>query len=271
MQPAPIGIAGELHLGGEGLARGYLNRPELTSEKFIANPFSDDPKARLYQTGDLARYLADGNIEFLGRIDHQVKIRGYRIELGEIETVLSEHRSVGESVVVAREDEAGDKRLVAYVIAGENGGPGISELHEYLKGKLPDYMIPSAFVMMDELPLTPNGKVDRRALPGPERSRDEVEGEYQAARTPVEEMMVVIWAGILGIEQVGIHDNFFKLGGHSLIATRIVSRIRDAFGVELPLRTVFESPTVAGLAERVANANKEHRETIPEIRRLPRA
>jgi amino acid adenylation domain-containing protein len=270
LEPLPVGVPGELYIGGDGLARGYLNRPELTAERFISDPFSTDPGARLYRTGDVARYLPFGDIEYLGRSDHQVKIRGYRIELGEIEAVLSEHLSVGESVVVAREDVAGDKRLVAYVIAGESGGVSISEFREYLRGKLPDYMVPSAFVMINELPLTPNGKVDRRALPSPERSRDDVEGEYQAARTPVEEMMVVIWAGILGIEQVGINDNFFELGGHSLIATRIVSRIREAFAVELPLRTLFESPTVAGLAERVADAKREHRETIPAIRRLPR-
>jgi len=270
-QPVPVGVAGELYIGGDGLARGYLNRPELTEEKFVANTFNAEAGARLYRTGDRVRYQADGNIEFLGRIDQQVKIRGYRIELGEIEAVLSEHPAIKESVVIARDDEAGDKRLVAYVIAGKNGGPSISELRKYLKGKLPHYMVPSAFVVLDEMPLTPNGKVDRCALPSPERSREEVEGEYQAARTPVEEMMVVIWAGILGIEQVGIRDNFFELGGHSLSATRMVSRIRDAFGVELPLRTVFESPTVAGLAERVANANKEHREALPTIRRLPRA
>src|SRR6185437_7298281 len=175
------------------------------------------------------------------------------------ESVLNAHPSVGESVVVAREDKAGDQRLLAYVIAGENGGPSISELRKYLTRKLPDYMVPSAFVMMDELPLTPNGKVDRQALPRPERTRDGVGGKYQAARTLVEEIMVGIWAGILGIEQLGVHDNFFELGGHSLIATRIVSRIRAAFKVELGVRTLFELPTVAGLAAGVEAAWQANR------------
>jgi acyl carrier protein len=254
LEIVPKGMPGELCIGGEGLARGYLNRPELTGEKFVPNPFTVTAGARLYRTGDRVRHLLDDNIEFLGRIDHQVKIRGFRIELGEIESVLNEHASVSESVVVAREDKAGDKRLMAYVIARENEGPSISELREYLTGKLPEYMVPSAFVMLDELPLTPNGKVDRQALPKPDRIKDEPEEEYQAARSCVQEIMVGIWASILAVEEVGIHENFFKLGGHSLMATRIISRIREAFVVELPIRTLFESPTVAGLAERVEAA-----------------
>jgi len=270
LQPVPVGVPGELYIGGDGLARGYLNRSELTSEKFIANPFSDDPTARLYKTGDLARYLGDGNIEFLGRIDHQVKVRGYRIELGEIESVLNEHADVSESVVVAREDEPGDQRLVAYLVGRESETPSISELRGFLKEKLPEYMVPTAFVVLEKLLLTPSGKVDRRALPAPERSRLDLEDKYQPPRTPIEEMLAAIWADILGLEQVGIRDNFFELGGHSLIATRVMARVSDTFDTRVLLRDFFERPTVAELAELVSAAKKQHRETIPAIRPLPR-
>jgi acyl carrier protein len=241
-------VPGELHIGGVGLARGYLNRPELTAERFIPNPFSDEPNARLYKTGDLARYLPDGNIEFLGRMDHQVKIRGFRVELGEIEAVLGQHPTVRETVVMAREDVLGEKRLVAYVVPNQAQAPPISELHHFLKEKLPEYMVPAAFVFLDALPLTPNGKVDRRALPAPDRSRPELGRTFVAPRTFVEEGLARIWAEVLRLERVGIHDNFFELGGHSLLATQVISRMCDAFQVELPLRSLFEAPTVADLA-----------------------
>ena len=246
-EPAPVGVAGELYIGGEGLARGYLQRPELSAEKFVANPFSSDPGARMYRTGDLVRYLADGQLEFLGRINQQVKIRGFRIELGEIEAALTTHASIRECVVVAR-DGGGDKRLVAYIVSEREGRVASNgELREHLRQSLPEYMIPSALVTLSAMPLTPNGKINRRALPAPEENKSAA-GEGLKARTPVEEMVAGIWSEALGIERVGVEDNFFELGGHSLLATRIISRIRDAFDVELPLRAMFESPTVEGLA-----------------------
>jgi amino acid adenylation domain-containing protein len=250
LQPVPVGVPGELHVGGDGLARGYLNRPELTAEKFIPNPFSDASGARLYKTGDLARYLPDGNIEFLGRIDHQVKIRGFRIELGEIETVLGKIPGIREAVVIVHEDEA-DKRLVTYVVASQDPIPTSGELRSFLKSKLPDYMIPSTFVFLDALPLTSNGKLDRRALPAPDHHSSELKETFVAPRTPTEKTIAEIWAQTLRQELVGIHYNFFDLGGHSLLATRVISRVRQAFGIELPLRALFENPTVAGLAAQV--------------------
>ncbi|MBN3950378.1 MAG: amino acid adenylation domain-containing protein [Nostoc sp. NMS7] len=253
IQPVAIGVSGELHIAGVGLARGYHNRPDLTAEKFIPNPYpsanSNKVGTRLYKTGDLARYKPDGTIEFLGRIDYQVKIRGFRIELGEIETVLSQHPAVQATVVTVREDIAGDKRLVAYLVVKQESAPTVNELRNFLMEKLPDYMVSSAFVFLDTMPLTPSGKVDRRALPTPEDFRPDVEAEYVAPRTIVEEALAGIWSEVLKIEQVGIHDNFFELGGHSLLATQVISRLRQSFQVELPLRSLFEAPTVASLAE----------------------
>ena len=255
LQPVPVGVPGELHIGGDGLARGYLNRPDLTAEKFIADPFSGEPGARLYRTGDLARYRPDGNIEFLGRMDHQVKVRGFRIELGEIEAVLGQHPGLREAVVLAREDGPGDKRLVAYVVAHSGGASvAVSELRGFLGEKLPDYMIPSVFVFLDAMPLTPSGKVDRRGLPAPDAARPEGQEGYVAPRTPVEEALAGIWAEVLGLDRVGIHDNFFELGGHSLLATQVVSQARRLFQVELALRRLFEAPTVAGLVESLAQS-----------------
>ena len=251
LNPVPVGVPGELYIGGDGVVRGYLYRPALTAERFIPDPFSEEAGARLYRTGDLARYLPDGNIEFLGRIDHQVKVRGYRIELGEIEAVLGQQPSVRETVVLAREDEPGDKRLVAYVVPNDEHEPAVSELRRFLQKKLPEYMVPSAFVTLEALPLTPNGKVDRRTLPAPDRVRSELEGVFVAPRTPAEEVLAGIWAQVLGVEQVGVYDSFFELGGHSLLATQVVSRIRQAFQVELPLRDFFGIPTVAGLAQAI--------------------
>jgi len=251
LQPIPIGGPGELYIGGHGVARGYHNRPDLTADSFIPNPFSDEPGARLYKTGDLARYLPDGNIEFLRRIDHQVKIRGFRIESGEIEAVLRQHSMVRETVVVAREDGRGDKSLAAYVVPVRGESPTISDLRGFLRQRLPDYMVPSAFVMLDELPLTPNGKVDRRALPPPDQIRLDLEQAFVAPRTPVEETLASIWAQVLDIERIGVYDDFFDLGGHSLLATQFVSRVRQEFKVELPLVRLFESPTIAGLADHI--------------------
>jgi surfactin family lipopeptide synthetase A len=247
LQPVPIGIPGELHIGGIGLARGYLNRPELTAEKFIPNPFSQDYSGRLYKTGDLVRYLPDGNIEFLGRIDQQVKIRGFRIELGEVEAVLSLHPQVREAVVVARVDHPGGKRLVAYIVPNTEL-ISTSELRNFLSDRLAEFMIPSAFVMLESLPLTPNGKVDRKALANLEQAQSILDTNVVAPRTGVEEILATIWAEILGIEQVGVYHNFFELGGHSLLATQVISRIQDSLQVQLPLRSLFEKQTIADLA-----------------------
>jgi amino acid adenylation domain-containing protein len=249
MQPVPIGVYGEIHIGGAGLSRGYLNRPHLTAASFIPNPYSDKPGARLYKSGDLARYLPDGNIEFLGRIDHQVKIRGFRIELGEVESVLGRHPAVEEAVVIAREDVPGDKRLVAYVVSSHEPTLTFSELRSFLKEKLPDYMIPSTFAFLDLLPLTPSGKVDRRALPAPDVVRPELQEAFVAPRSQSEELVAGIWGNVLGVERIGVHDNFFELGGHSLLATRVVSRIQQEFRVDLKLMHFFKMPTIAALAK----------------------
>jgi amino acid adenylation domain-containing protein len=252
MQLVPIGITGEIHVGGDSLARGYLNRRELTKEKFIANPFSTDPASRLYKTGDLARYSPDGKIQFLGRIDHQVKLRGYRIELGEIEAVLGQHPAIREAVVLAREDNPGDRRLVAYIVTAAASVPSANDLRSSMQQQLPEYMLPSAFVFLDTLPLTPNGKLDRKALPVPDQCRPELKNPYVRPRTPVETTIAEIWAEVLKLTQVGVHDNFFDLGGHSLVAVQVISRIRNFLHAEIPLRTLFENPTVATLAAQVA-------------------
>jgi amino acid adenylation domain-containing protein/thioester reductase-like protein len=248
LQPVPIGVQGEIYIGGAAVARGYLHHPELTQTRFITNPFTGDGEALLYKTGDLARYLPDGNIEFLGRVDNQVKIRGYRIELAEIETVLSQNPDVAQAVVIPREDTPGDKRLVAYVVAENKRSLNTHELRSFLQAKLPDYMIPAAFMLLKSLPLTANGKVDRQALPIP------VIGEIESfipPRTPVEQVLAKIWAELLGLEKVSVAGNFFELGGHSLLLTQLVVRVREAFQINLPLSILFASPTVAGLAERI--------------------
>jgi amino acid adenylation domain-containing protein len=251
LRRVPIGVSGYLYIGGIGLARGYVGRSDLTGDKFVPDPFSGRLGARLYKTGDLARYRADGNIEYLGRGDHQVKIRGFRIELGEIEGTLARHPAVHEAIVLVLEDESGDKRLLAYVTANEEIHPTASELRTFLKDRLPEHMMPAAFIVLDSFPLNANGKVDRRALPAPDSQRPELDEAFVACRTPTEELLAEIWAHVLGVQRVGIHDNFFQLGGHSLLATQVVSRIREAFKVEMPLRDLFESPTVAGLAEKI--------------------
>jgi len=257
LQPVPTGITGEIHTGGTGLARGYLNQPGLTAERFIPDPFSRKPGARLYKTGDLARFLTGGEIEFAGRVDQQVKVRGFRIELGEIETVLGRHSGVREAVVVAREDASGGKRLIAYVVAREERPPATSELRDYLKRTVPEYMVPSAFVVLDALPLTATGKVDRNALPVPEQARPELDQVYVAPRTAVEEVLCGIFSEVLEVEPVGVRDSFFELGGHSLLATQISSRLRETFQLELPLRKVFAAPTVERLAQAILNDPSE--------------
>jgi amino acid adenylation domain-containing protein len=242
MQPVPVGVPGELYAGGAGLSIGYLNRPELTAEKFVADPFA--PGARLYRTGDRVRWRADGTVEFLGRVDTQVKIRGFRIEPGEVEAVILSHPAVREAAVVVRED-AGEKRLVAYFA----GDVSVDEVRDYLRGRLPEHMLPSAVVAMDAIPLTPNGKVDRAALPAPDASADEQ--AFVAPRTATEQVLAGLWSAVLGVDAVGANDGFFALGGHSLRATRLASRVREVFGIELPLRAVFERATLADLAREI--------------------
>jgi amino acid adenylation domain-containing protein/non-ribosomal peptide synthase protein (TIGR01720 family) len=251
MQPLPAGVPGELHIAGVGLARGYLNRPELTAERFVPNPFTSANGERMYKTGDLARWQADGNIEFLGRIDFQVKIRGFRIELGEIETVLEQHEDVTQAVVTVREERPGDQRLVAYVCLKERRQRTERELKAFLSDKLPDYMVPAAVVELEAFPLTSNGKVDRKALPAPELLKEDTGEHYVAPRTPTEEVLEMIWSEVLGLQRVSIYDNFFELGGHSLLATQILSRLRQTWNINLPLKSLFEDPTIAGLGRAI--------------------
>jgi amino acid adenylation domain-containing protein len=251
-EPTPTGVAGELYIGGDGLARGYHQRPALTAERFVPDTFSSEPGARLYRTGDVARWLPGGELEFLGRADSQVKVRGYRIELGEVEAALRAHASVRECVCVVKDDERGLRRLVAYVVGAEGAGVTRAELAEHLGRRLPEHMIPSAFVTLEAMPLTPNGKLDRRALPEPVYAG--AAGEFVAPRTPVEEVLCGVFAQVLGVERVGAHDNFFELGGHSLLATQLMSRVRSTFRVEAPLRALFGHPTAAELARHVEAA-----------------
>ena len=246
-QIVPVAVKGELYVGGDGLARGYLNRPELTAEKFVPHPFSTIPGERLYQTGDIVRWNVVGEVEYVGRIDHQVKSRGFRIETGEIEAALLAHERVREAVVIIREDVPGEKHLVAYVSADVETTS--HELRSYLRQRLPDYMIPSFFVLLDHLPLNANGKVDRPALREPQPEEALVTAVYVAPRTPTEQRIADIWARVLGVERIGINDSFFDLGGHSLLAMQLISRIREDFGLEVPLVHLFENPTIATLAE----------------------
>ena len=268
LQIVPIGVFGELHIAGNGLARGYLNRHELTEEKFIPNHFSEVDGRKLYKTGDLARYLSDGNIEFAGRIDNQVKVRGFRIELGEIESVLVQLPNVQDAVAVARDDSPGDKSIVAYLVVDGRPNPPVSELRSYLKSKLPDFMVPSAFVFLDQLPMTPNGKVDRRALLAAGQPIPVAERAYVPPRTPTEETLVGVWAEILGVDRVGVEDDFFELGGHSLLATRVISRVLNSFQVELPVRSLFEAPTIADMAVVIAQNQANQAEEVDVARLL---
>jgi amino acid adenylation domain-containing protein len=259
LQPVPIGVPGELHIGGAGVARGYLNRDDLTAARFIADPFSDKKGARLYKTGDMARYLPDGNIEFLGRIDDQVKIRGYRIELGEIEAVLARHPAIQSSSVVLREDTPGDKRMAAYLVARPQASVDVIDVRKYLKQKLPEHMIPAAFVLIHELPLTLSGKVDRKALPVPDPGRRDQGKNYREPRTPAEEKIAAIWAELLRLDKVGIDENFFNLGGHSLLGTKVVARLQELFHIEISLRQLFEFPTIAELADVIVENQRKWR------------
>jgi len=245
-QLVPIGVPGELHIGGHGLALGYHNRPDLSAERFVENPFGE---GRLYRTGDLTRWRDGGTLEFLGRIDQQIKLRGYRIELGEIEAVLDVHPDIATAAVIVREDSPGDRRLVAYVVPATDRVPDIDDLRRELKTKLPPFMIPSLFVTLDSLPVTANGKLDRRALPAPEGARPDLRRAYAPPQGPVGEALVSIWHEVLGIDGVGIDDDFFDLGGHSLLAVKMLARVHETFGITLPLGRLFDSPTIRELAQ----------------------
>ena len=248
MQQVPVHAAGEIYIGGASVARGYLKRPDLTAEKFVRNPFSRNPDARLYRTGDLARYLANGEIAYLGRSDEQIKIRGHRIEPNEIVAVLDRHPAIAASRVIAHGDVCSDQHLVAYVVTAAEAQPSAADLRSFLENELPHYMVPPVFVQLDSFPLTQNGKVDRAALPAPNPENTLRDDEFTAPRTPLEERLGAMLSSLLGLEQVSVHDNFFMLGGHSLLGTQLISQIRGAFGVELALRTLFESPTIEQLS-----------------------
>jgi amino acid adenylation domain-containing protein len=276
LQPLPVGVPGEMYVGGAGVTRGYLNRPELTTERFIPIPFNlplnpnkegTQGGAKFYKTGDLARYLPNGELEYLGRIDNQVKIRGFRIELGEIETLLASNPQIWETVVLVWDDTTGDKRLVAYIVPQPEITITIDEIRQFLTTKLPGYMVPNAFVILEALPLTANGKIDRRALPPP-KSSSKPSDKYVAPRTPIEDILVNVWSEILKVEKVSINDNFFELGGHSLLATQLVAQIRDRLKVELPLRQLFNSATLAELAQGLEQLKQEKSPIVPAI--LPR-
>ncbi|MEI6708852.1 MAG: amino acid adenylation domain-containing protein [Methylococcales bacterium] len=257
LQPVPVRTSGELYIAGDGVARGYLNRPELTEERFIADPFATEAGARMYKTGDLSRWLPDGTIEFLGRNDFQVKIRGFRIELGDIEAKLAEHPTVLEVAVLAVEDLEGDKRLVAYLVIKDDSKLSVPELRDFLKEKIPVFMIPSAFVFLDALPLTPNGKLNRKALPSPDDYQQVSEDNFVAPRNPVEKSLAELWCNILKVDQVGIHNNFFELGGHSLLAVKLIVDVNKLFNTELPLGAFYQSPTIEELAKIIVSGNQQ--------------
>jgi amino acid adenylation domain-containing protein len=247
LNPVPVGVTGEIYLGGAGLARNYLNRPAITAESFIPNPFSQTPGERLYKTSDLGRYLEDGSLEFVGRTDHQVKLRGFRIELGEIENALLQDNSVKDVLVEVRTGDIGHDILVAYVVL-QDKNKSLSKLKDALKQRLPQYMLPSHYVFLDDMPLTPNGKIDRLALPKPDNNRNAGTQEYIAPRSDVQRKLANIWSDVLGVEKVGLYDDFFDLGGHSLLATQIMSRARDSFGINIPLHVLLENPTIINVA-----------------------
>jgi amino acid adenylation domain-containing protein len=255
-QLVPVGVPAEICVGGTGIVRGYLNRAELTAERFIPHPFSHKAGTRLYRSGDLGRYLPDGDIEYLGRIDSQVKVRGFRIELGEIESALAKHPAVRDCTVIARDDIRGETRLVAYLVAGQQPAPSTTELRDFLREKLPEHMVPATFIILDVLPLTPNGKIDRGALPAPDQTRPQLGEEFVAPRTPVEKQLAKIWQELLSVEEVGVHDHFFDLGGDSLVATQLISRVRKVFQVDIPLSDLLSALTVAEFAGKIQAANR---------------
>jgi amino acid adenylation domain-containing protein len=251
LQPIPVGCIGEIFIGGVGVARGYQRRPGLTAEKFIPHLFCTQANARLYKSGDLGRFRNDGTIDYLGRLDHQVKIRGFRIELGEIETALAQHPGVQNAIVLCREDSPSFKRLVGYVVVADPDQPTTTELLNWLKGRLPDYMLPSVVVYLSAFPLTSNGKVDRKSLPAPDSRQETEDIVIDLPKTPLEELVAMIWLDIFNMKRIGVNDNFFELGGHSLLATQVIARFRQVLDLSLPLRTIFEHPTIAELAQAI--------------------
>jgi hypothetical protein len=258
LQLAPAGVSGELYIGGAGVARGYLHRPQLTAEKFIPDPFGKKTGARIYATGDLARRRPDGAVECMGRIDYQVKIRGFRVELEEIEARLGQHPKVREGVVIAQRDSSGNTRLIAYVTPEEGQAPDAGELRSFLKERLPEYMMPAVFVTLPSLPLTSNGKINRKALPSPEIARPDLRSQYVAPRSKLERTIAEIWQGALSVEKVGLHDNFFDLGGHSLLMAQVHSQLRDALKKDLPLIKLLEHPTINSLARYLTQEQDDH-------------
>jgi len=257
LEPAPIGVRGEIYISGNGVARGYIGKSNLTGERFVPHRFSKDGGRRLYRTGDLGRYLPDGNIEWAGRVEKQVKLRGYRIELAEIEAALGEHRSVKQCAVIAREDEGDDKRLVAYLVFKDGLVETALELRRFLRRRLPDYLVPSSFVILESFPLSPHGKVDRQALPAPGKHGVELSGGYVAPSTPIEEAVARIFREVLRLENVGVYDDFFDLGGHSLLVTQVISHVNRDFQVELSVRVLFDAPTVHGLVAAIVEGQAE--------------
>jgi len=274
MQPMPIGVPGEIYVGGAGVARGYLNRPELTAERFIPDRFQPGQKRRLYKTGDLARRLSNGDLEYLGRIDLQVKIRGFRIELGEIESVLAKHVAVREAVVILTNDASGEKRLVAYYTPQTGQKATNAELFAFLKDRLPEYMVPAAFIELERMPLNSNGKIDKKALPAADLARPERTEDFVIPETPLEEEVASVWKEVLGLERVGVNENFFEIGGHSLLATRVIMLLRSRLGLSISLRLLFEYPTIAGMATALMDTLLDEteepalREMISEVENL---
>src|SRR6516225_720573 len=268
LQPVPIGVIGELYVGGVGVGRGYLNDAAQTRRSFLPNPFASRRGARLYRTGDLARWRADGMLEFLGRVDQQVKVRGYRVELNEIEHVLTEHPEVGAAIVLKRDDLGEEPQLIAHVVTKSSRRPLVNELRDFLKSRVPSYMLPAGFIFMERLPLTPHGKVDRRALLNLDKGLELEGSAFVAPRNSTEKDLAKIWSDLLGRDRIGVFDNFFDLGGHSLLANRVLSRIKHAIGVDLPIRAMFEAARIAALAERVNAASQSPSNTpVPEILR----
>ena len=269
MQPVPIGVRGEIHIGGVGLSRGYLNRPDITAERFIPDPFSDKPGARMYKTGDMARYLPTNEIEFLRRMDQQVKIRGFRVEVEEIEQALCQHARVRQAAVIAQEDGSGEKRLIGYVVPAGEPPVTAAELHIFLSARLPHYMIPSIFVTLEAMPLTPNGKLNRRELPAPDCARQEAKEGPVASGNATEEILAGIWSKVLGLRQVGIKENFFELGGHSLLAAQVINQANRIFRIAIPLREFFNAPTIADLARHIESARRAGQDgQVPALRRI---
>jgi hypothetical protein len=261
----PVGVPGELYIGGDGLARAYLNQAALTRDRFIPHPFRDAPGARLYRSGDRARYLPDGNIELLGRLDHQVKVRGFRIELGEIESVLEQHATVRAAVAVCREDSAGNKRLLVYVVAHDGHRPIPAELREFLQRLLPEYMLPAKIVVLDRLPVTANGKLDRTALPDGPDDPVAASDAHVAPRTDLEYAIALVWQEVLGVERIGVYDNFFDSGGHSLLLARVHSRLRNVLPGELQMIDLFRHPTIASLAARFEGEARDEDAHLSQI------